>query len=148
DVVNTWPEEDLARLLRRFGDEPRARQIARAVVAARPLHTTTELAAVIAEAVPAAVRRKGHPPRKSVQAVRVEVNEEVEQLPRAVGAAADLLAAAGRAAAVAYRAGEDRIVKSTFREAATGGCTCPTGGPCVCGAGPRVVLLKRGAWKP
>jgi 16S rRNA (cytosine1402-N4)-methyltransferase len=148
DVVNTWPEEDLSRLLRRLGDEPRARQIARAVVAARPLHTTAELAAVIAEAVPAAVRRKGHPARKSFQAIRIAVNEELEQLPRALEAALDLLTADGRAAAIAYHSGEDRIVKSTFREAATGGCTCPTGGPCVCGAEPKVILLKRGAWKP
>jgi 16S rRNA (cytosine1402-N4)-methyltransferase len=148
DVVNTWPEEDLARLLRRFGDEPRARQIARAVVAARPLHTTAELAAVIADAVPAAVRRKGHPARRSFQALRIEVNEELDQLPRALEAALDLLVAVGRAAAIAYHSGEDRIVKSTFRDASTGGCTCPTGGPCVCGAEPRVVLLKRGAWKP
>jgi 16S rRNA (cytosine1402-N4)-methyltransferase len=148
DVVNTWPEEDLSRLLRRFGDEPRARQIARAVVEARPLHTTAELAAVIADAVPAAVRRKGHPARKSFQAIRIAVNEELEQLPPALEAALDLLVADGRAAAIAYHSGEDRIVKSTFREAATGGCTCPTGGPRVCGAEPRVVLLKRGAWKP
>jgi 16S rRNA (cytosine1402-N4)-methyltransferase len=148
DVVNTWPEEDLSRLLRRLGDEPRARQIARAVVAARPLHTTAELAAVIAESVPAAARRKGHPARKSFQALRIEVNEELEQLPRALEAALDLLVADGRAAAIAYHSGEDRIVKSTFREASTGGCTCPTGGPCVCGAEPRVILLKRGAWKP
>jgi 16S rRNA (cytosine1402-N4)-methyltransferase len=148
DVVNTWPEEDLSRLFRRLGDEPRARQIARAVVAARPLHTTAELAAVIAEAVPAAVRRKGHPARKAFQALRIEVNEELEQLPRALESALALLRADGRAAAIAYHSGEDRIVKSTFREASTGGCTCPMGGPCVCGAEPRVVLLKRGAWKP
>ena len=148
DIVNTWPEEDLSRLLHRLGDEPRARQIARAVVGARPLHTTSELAAVIAEAIPAAVRRKGHPARRSFQAIRVEVNEELDQLPRALEAALDLLVADGRAAAIAYHSGEDRIVKSTFREAATVECTCPMGGPCVCGAEPRVILLKRGAWKP
>jgi 16S rRNA (cytosine1402-N4)-methyltransferase len=148
DVVNTWSEDDLSHLLRRLGDEPRARQIARAVVAARPLHTTAELASVIADAVPAAVRRKGHPARKSFQAIRVQVNEELEQLPEALEAALALLVADGRAAAIAYHSGEDRIVKSTFREAAETNCTCPMGGPCVCGAEPRVVLLKRGAWKP
>ncbi len=148
DIVNTWPEEELSRLLSRLGDEPRARAIARAVVAARPLHTTAELAAVISEAVPAAVRRKGHPARKSFQALRIEVNEELEQIPTALDQALDLLVADGRAAAIAYHSGEDRIVKTAFREASTGGCTCPLGGPCVCGAVPRVVLLKRGAWKP
>jgi 16S rRNA (cytosine1402-N4)-methyltransferase len=148
DVVNTWSEDDLAHLLRRLGDEPRARQIARAVVAARPLHTTAELASVIAEAVPAAVRRKGHPARKSFQAIRVHINEELDQLPQALEAALALLVADGRAAAIAYHSGEDRIVKATFREAADSGCTCPMGGPCMCGAEPRVILLKRGAWKP
>ena len=112
DIVNTWPEEDLSRLLSRLGDEPRARAIARAVVAARPLHTTTELAAVISEAVPAAVRRKGHPARKTFQALRIEVNEELDQIPAALEQALDLLVADGRAAAIAYHSGEDRIVKS------------------------------------
>ena len=148
DIVNTWPEEDLSRLLSRLGDEPRARAIARAIVAARPLHTTSALADVISDAVPAAVRRKGHPARKTFQALRIEVNEELAQIPSALQQALDLLAEDGRAAAIAYHSGEDRIVKSTFREASTGGCTCPLGGPCVCGAVPRVVLLKRGAWKP
>ncbi|MET0912737.1 MAG: 16S rRNA (cytosine(1402)-N(4))-methyltransferase RsmH [Acidimicrobiales bacterium] len=148
DIVNTWPEEDLSRLLSRLGDEPRARAIARAIVAARPLHTTSALAEVISDAVPAAVRRKGHPARKTFQALRIEVNEELAQIPSALQQALDLLAEDGRAAAIAYHSGEDRIVKSTFREASTGGCTCPLGGPCVCGAVPRVVLLKRGAWKP
>jgi len=148
DVVNTWDEAELARLLNRFGDEPRARGIARAIVAGRPFHTTGTLAEVIAGAVPAAVRRKGHPARKAFQALRIEVNQELDQLPDALGQALNLLAEGGRAAAIAYHSGEDRIVKTTFREAATGGCTCPVGGPCVCGATPRVVLLKRGAWKP
>jgi 16S rRNA (cytosine1402-N4)-methyltransferase len=148
DVVNTWDEGDLARLLARYGDEPQARRIARAIVAARPLHTTGELAEVVASAVPAAVRRRGHPARRTFQALRIEVNEELDQLPSALGQAIDVLAPAGRTAAIAYHSGEDRIVKSTFREAATGGCTCPVGGPCVCGAVPQVVLLKRGAWKP
>jgi 16S rRNA (cytosine1402-N4)-methyltransferase len=148
DVVNTWDEHDLADLLARHGDEPRARAIARAIVAARPLRTTAELSEVVASAVPAAVRRKGHPARRTFQALRIEVNEELDQLPVALEQAIDLLAAQGRTAAIAYHSGEDRIVKSTFREASTGGCTCPVGGPCVCGAVPRVVLLKRGAWKP
>lgn len=148
DIVNAWPEDELARLLRRLGDEPRARAIARAVVAARPIETTGELARVVSDAVPAAVRRRGHPARKTFQALRIEVNEELEQLPGALAQALELLVEHGRTAAIAYHSGEDRIVKSTFREAATGGCTCPLGGPCVCGATPRVVLLKRGAWKP
>jgi 16S rRNA (cytosine1402-N4)-methyltransferase len=148
DIVNTWPAADLADLLARYGDEPMARRIAAAIVAARPLRTTTELAEVVSTAVPAAVRRRGHPARRTFQALRIEVNEELAQLPDALGQAIDRLVAGGRAAAIAYHSGEDRIVKSTFREAATGGCTCPVGGPCVCGAEPRVVLLKRGAWKP
>ncbi len=148
DVVNTWDERDLAHLLSRLGDEPRARAIAKAIVKARPFSTTAELAEVVASAVPAAARRRGHPARRTFQALRIEVNEELDQLPSALDQALDILAPAGRSAAIAYHSGEDRIVKSKFREASTGGCTCPAGGPCVCGAQPRVVLLKRGAWKP
>jgi len=148
DIVNTWSEDELADLLARRGDEPRARRIARAIVAQRPLETTLELARVVSDAVPAAVRRHGHPARRTFQALRIEVNEELEQLGRALDQALEVLATAGRGAAIAYHSGEDRIVKDAFREAATGGCTCPVGGPCVCGAVPEVVLLKRGAWKP
>jgi 16S rRNA (cytosine1402-N4)-methyltransferase len=149
DVVNTLPEADLARLLRTYGDERHAARIARAIVAARPLHTTAELADVVRDAIPAPARRRGgHPARRTFQAVRIEVNQELAVLPGALDAAVDLLAPGGRCVVLAYHSGEDRIVKDRFREAASGGCTCPPGLPCTCGAEPKVRLLRRGAWKP
>jgi 16S rRNA (cytosine1402-N4)-methyltransferase len=149
DVVNELPEADLARLLRTYGDERHAGRIARAIVAARPVRTTAELAEVVRNAIPAPARRRGgHPARRTFQAVRIEVNDELGVLPGALDAAVDLLAPGGRCVVLAYHSGEDRIVKDRFREAATGGCTCPPGLPCACGAEPRVRLLKRGAWKP
>ena len=149
DVVNTWPPEDLERLLREHADERFARRIARAIVDARPLHTTTELAEVVRQAIPAPARRRGgHPAKRTFQAVRIAVNGELDVLPRALDAAVDVLAPGGRVAVLAYHSGEDRIVKQHLHRAADGGCTCPSGLPCVCGAVPTVRLLKRGAWKP
>jgi 16S rRNA (cytosine1402-N4)-methyltransferase len=149
DVVNTYDEADLVRVLRTYGDERHAVRIARAIVAARPIDSTGRLVDVIRDAIPAPARRKGgHPATRSFQAVRIEVNEELAILPAALARAIDLLVPGGRCAVLAYHSGEDRIVKSTFRDAATGGCTCPPGLPCACGATPTVRLLKRGAWKP
>lgn len=149
DVVNEYPEADLVRMLRDLGDERHATRIARAIVAARPIETTGGLVEVIREAIPAPARRRGgHPATRSFQAVRIEVNRELEILRPALEQAIALLVPGGRCAVLAYHSGEDRIVKSTFRDAATGGCTCPPGLPCGCGAVPTVRLLKRGAWKP
>jgi 16S rRNA (cytosine1402-N4)-methyltransferase len=149
DVVNTLPEADLAWLMRTYGDERHAARIARAIVAARPLRTTAELADVVRDAIPAPARRRGgHPARRTFQAVRIEVNQELTVLPGALDAAVDLLAPGGRCVVLAYHSGEDRIVKDRFREAASGGCTCPPGLPCTCGAQPKVRLLRRGARKP
>jgi 16S rRNA (cytosine1402-N4)-methyltransferase len=145
DVVNGYPEDRLASVLARLGDERHARRIARAVVAARPLSSTGELAEVIRAAIPAPARRRGgHPARRSFQAIRIEVNRELEILGPALDDAVDLLAAGGRAVVLAYHSGEDRIVKARFTEAVTGGCVCPPGLPCACGARPRVRLLRRG----
>ena len=149
DVVNNYDEQELARILRELGDERYASRIARAIVANRPITTTSRLAEVVRDAIPAPARRRGgHPARRSFQAVRIEVNAELEVLPDALDQAIELLAPGGRCAVLAYHSGEDRIVKERFRQASTGGCTCPSGLPCQCGATPVVRLLKRGAWKP
>jgi len=149
DLVNTLSAPELARILGDYGDERYAGRVARAIVAARPLTTTVELADVVRDAIPAPARRRGgHPARRTFQALRIAVNEELDVLPVALDAALDALAPEGRCVVIAYHSGEDRIVKDRFRQASTGGCTCPPGLPCTCGATPTVRLLKRGAWKP
>ncbi|MGH9226420.1 MAG: 16S rRNA (cytosine(1402)-N(4))-methyltransferase RsmH [Acidimicrobiales bacterium] len=149
DVVNTYDEPALARVLRTYGDERYAGRIARAVVAARPVTGTAQLAEVVRGAIPAPARRRGgDPARRTFQALRIEVNEELDVLRPALEQAVDALAPGGRLVVLAYHSGEDRIVKEVLRDAETGGCVCPPGLPCVCGARPRVRLLKRGARKP
>jgi 16S rRNA (cytosine1402-N4)-methyltransferase len=148
-VVNDYDEGRLAEIFASYGDERFATRIARAIVAARPVRSTAELADIVRDAIPAATRRRGgHPARRTFQAIRLEVNEELAVLPIALEQALDALVPSGRCAVLAYHSGEDRIVKAVFRNAATGGCTCPPDLPCRCGAVPTVRLLKRGAWKP
>lgn len=113
DVVNTYPEEDLVRIIREFGEERFAGRIVRAIVRARerkPLETTNELAAVVAGAVP---RRRGgaHPARRTFQAIRIEVNRELEELGASLPQAAELLVPGGRLVAISYHSLEDRLVK-------------------------------------
>jgi len=147
DLVNGAAESALAELFAEHGEERFARRIARAVVASRPISTTGELAAVVARAVPAAARRRGHPARRVFQALRVAVNDELELLGPALDDALELLVPTGRLVVLAYHSGEDRIVKSRFATAASGGCVCPPSLPCVCGAVPMARLLRRGAQK-
>jgi len=149
ELVNGLDERALAALLRRHGDEPHARRIARAIVAARPITTTASLADVIRDAVPAAVRRKGgHPARRSFQALRIEVNQELEILDDALTQALDLLAPEGRCAVLAYHSGEDRIVKRRFRDAAGERPPPRPDLPPPPGYEAEVRLLWRGAHKP
>lgn len=147
DVVNEYEYPELARVIREFGEERYASRIARAIVDARPLLDTEQLADVVREAIPAPARRSGgHPAKRTFQGIRIEVNRELEQLADALDGAISILAPGGRLAVMSYHSLEDRMVKATMREAATGGCVCPPGLPCACGATPTVRLLKRGAW--
>ncbi|QGG95553.1 16S rRNA (cytosine(1402)-N(4))-methyltransferase RsmH [Actinomarinicola tropica] len=149
EVVNTYDEERLRRVLVAHGEDRHARRIARAIVAARPLRTTTQLAEVVRDAIPAPARRRGgHPATRTFQAIRIEVNQELAVLPDAVDQAIEVLAPGGRCLALTFHSGEDRIVKQRFLHAESGGCTCPPGLPCVCGATPSVRLLRRGGWTP
>jgi 16S rRNA (cytosine1402-N4)-methyltransferase len=142
DVVNGYAESDLTRVIRTYGDERFAARIARAIVAARPIESTARLAQVVTEAIPAAARRTGgHPAKRSFQAIRIEVNSELESLPRALDDAIDALVPGGRIAVLSYHSGEDRIVKDRLREA-TGACDCPVGLPCVCGAVQTVRIVR------
>ncbi len=150
DLVNGLPEPELASLLRRLGEEPAARRIAAAVVARRPLRTTTELAAVIEQAVPRSGTRgrRLHPARRTFQALRMAVNEELEAITSGVSQALELLALNGRCITIAYHSLEDRLVKNLFRDA-TNGCVCPPEMPvCGCGAEAQYRSLTRGVVKP
>ncbi len=145
ELVNGADEETLADLFAAHGETRFGRRIARAIIAARPLARTDELAAIVESAVPAAARRRGHPARRVFQALRVAVNEELDLLAPALEAAVSALSAGGRLVVLAYHSGEDQLVKATLAKAASGGCVCPPGLPCVCGAVPTVRLLNRGA---
>jgi 16S rRNA (cytosine1402-N4)-methyltransferase len=148
EVVNHYSFAQLRRVIRTYGEERFADRIARAIVAARPVQDTVELADIVREAIPAPARRRGgHPAKRTFQAIRMEVNRELEQLADALDGALASLAPGGRLAVLAYHSLEDRMVKQRLREASTGGCVCPPGRECVCGAVPSVRLLKQGAWK-
>ncbi len=148
DLVNTATLEELSALFAANGEGRLARRLARAIVDARPVTSTGELAEIVAGAVPAPVRRRGHPARRVFQALRIAVNDELSQLSRTLPVALRMLAPAGRMVVISYHSGEDRLVKSAFAEAVAGGCTCPPGLPCVCGARPEHELVFRGARKP
>jgi len=148
DLVNGLSEDDLAAMFVANGDGRIARRLARRIVENRPYSTTGQLADVVSAATPAALRRRGHPATRVFQALRIAVNEELEQLAEVLPEAVMALRTDGRCVAIAYHSGEDRIVKAAFSEAETGGCACPPGLPCACGAVPVGRLLKRGARKP
>ncbi len=149
DLVNELDEEALVELFTDNGEGRFARRIARAMVAARPVVTTGQLADVVRTAIPAATRRTGgHPARRVFQAIRIAVNDELGQLQTALDDALALLRPGGRCVAIAYHSGEDRLVKATFVRAATGDCRCPPGLPCACGADPQFRLVRRGARRP
>lgn len=143
EVVNCWSFEELRRILYEYGEERYAPAIAKAIVKARPVETTLELAEVIRSAMPPkALREKQHPAKRSFQAIRIAVNGELDALPPMLRAAADALAPGGRLAVITFHSLEDRIVKQTFRELAQG-CICPPSFPvCVCGRKPIVRLDK------
>ncbi len=148
DVVNGYDVEQLVRVIRDHGDERFAARIARAIVAARPVESTVELATIVTSAIPAAARRTGgHPAKRTFQAIRIEVNGELDVLPGALDSAIEATRPGGRIAVLSYHSGEDRIVKDRFRRA-TGVCDCPPDLPCVCGAVQTVRLVRRAAKRP
>lgn len=149
DVVNTYTQSALVRLLKVYADERFASRIARSIIASRPVGSTAQLAEIVTAAIPAATRRTGgHPAKRTFQALRIEVNDELRVLESALDAALDALVPGGRCIVLSYHSGEDRIVKDRFRLAETGGCTCPFGLPCVCGALPRGRMVHRGVIRP
>ncbi len=136
DVVNEYDEGELAKILFDYGEEKFGNRIARGIVNARlttPIETTGQLAEIIKSSVPAAYRREKNPCRKSFQAIRIEVNHELDVLETALTDGFDVLKVGGRMSVITFHSLEDRIVKNRFKEFCTG-CTCPPEFPvCVCG---------------
>lgn len=147
-VVNTWEEKRLAAAIVEFGEDPSAGRIARAIVANRPIEDTLALAEVIAQATPAALRRKGHPARRTFQALRMVVNRELEAIGAGLQAALRRLNEGGRCVAISYHSLEDRLVKRRFAQGVSA-CGCPPRMPvCGCGAQAELRTLVRGAARP
>lgn len=146
DVVNEYGFEELRKILYEFGEEKFAPKIAQGIVNARavkPIETTGELSEIIKSSVPAAYRREKNPCRKSFQAIRIEVNGELDALESMLAAGFDSLKRGGRMAVITFHSLEDRIVKNRFRDFCTG-CTCPPEFPvCVCGKIPRGRLITK-----
>ncbi|HHW73191.1 MAG TPA: 16S rRNA (cytosine(1402)-N(4))-methyltransferase RsmH [Firmicutes bacterium] len=146
-IVNTFSEDELTRIISEYGEERWAARISRFIVAerrVRPIETTGDLVAVIKKAVPAGARADGpHPARRTFQALRIAVNDELGALREVLGQAVELLKPQGRLAVITFHSLEDRIVKDYFQEL-LGKCTCPPGFPiCVCGNRPVAELVYR-----
>ena len=147
EVVNRWPREELRRILFDYGEERYAPLIAAALErkrAEKPIETTLELVDVIRSAMPPqALREKQHPAKRSFQAIRIAVNDELGSVERMLADAIDRLNPGGRLAVITFHSLEDRIVKTAMADAAKG-CTCPPQFPvCVCGKKPKVKLISR-----
>ena len=146
-LVNTYSEEQLADVIFRYGEEKFSRKIAKAIVQKRedkPIQTTLELVEIIKKVIPERFRQKGsHPAKRTFQAIRIEVNSELEPLGRAVEDMFDCLKQGGRLSIITFHSLEDRIVKTKYNELALG-CTCPPDFPiCVCGKTPRGKVITR-----
>lgn len=152
DLVNTMTWQELARVISRYGEDRNAVRIAKGIVKAReekPIATTLQLADIIRRSVPAAVRREpGHPARKTFQALRIQVNGELDNLSRGLDTAFELIRPGGRLAVITFHSLEDRIVKRRMNDWCTG-CICPPDFPvCVCGRKPRAELLYKKGISP
>ena len=149
DLVNTLNVAELTRLLADNGEGRFARALAEGIVSSRPIETTARLVQVIDRSLPGVARKRpGHPAKRVFQALRIEVNEELDVLAAGLDAALDMLSPGGRCVVLSYHSGEDRLVKQRFIAAASGGCVCPPQLPCVCGSVGTVLVLTRGACLP
>ena len=147
-IVNTFPERDLAQLIFRYGEEPRARAIARNLVRGRPIGSTAKLAELVAAVAGPRRGHRLHPATRTFQALRVAVNNELANLESGLDAAIRLLAPEGRLVVISYHSLEDRLVK-TFMAREKAACICPPEVPmCVCGHQPTLRLINRRVIKP
>lgn len=146
-IINTWPEEEIVKIIFQYGEEKFARKIGRKIVeyrSAKPIRTTGELAEIIKESIPAAARRTGpHPARRTFQAIRIAVNDELNVFKSALHDAIEILRPGGRVSVITFHSLEDRICKNVFTEYAKG-CICPPDFPiCSCGQKPQVKIITR-----
>ena len=146
DVVNGYSQEELARIIREYGEEKWASRIASFIVrerAIKPVETTGHLVEIIKKAVPASSRRQGpHPAKRTFQAIRIEVNDELGGLKTAMDDYPDILLKGGRLCVITFHSLEDRIVKQRFQRGENP-CTCPPGMPCVCGKVPEIRRIPK-----
>ncbi|MCM3078440.1 MULTISPECIES: 16S rRNA (cytosine(1402)-N(4))-methyltransferase RsmH [Brevibacillus] len=147
DIINEWDEEEIARVIWEYGEEKFSRRIARQIVENRkkkPVETTGELVEIIKEAIPAAARRTGpHPAKRTFQAIRIAVNDELDAFKEAIIDAISVLRPGGRVSVITFHSLEDRICKQIFQEYSKG-CTCPPAFPiCACGNQATVKVITR-----
>lgn len=146
DIVNGYSEADLFRIIRDYGEDPFAKNIAKHIVKARqikPIETTGELNEIIKAAIPAKMRQNGHPSKRTYQAIRIECNRELEVLREALDDLVDLLNPGGRLCIITFHSLEDRIVKTAFKNKENP-CTCPSEFPvCVCGKKPMGMVVTK-----
>lgn len=146
DIVNGYPETELYHIIRDYGEDPFAKNIAKHIVSARerkPIETTFQLNEVIKGAIPARMRQNGHPSKQTFQAIRIECNRELEVLRDSLDDMIDLLNPGGRLCIITFHSLEDRIVKNAFRKAENP-CTCPPDFPvCVCGKKPKGKVITK-----
>lgn len=147
DIVNTYPEPELAQILGKYGEERRSRQIASGIVKNRPVRTTLELARIV-ERVIGGTRGRIHPATRTFQSLRIAVNQELESLALALEQALNLLGSGGRLVVISFHSLEDRLVKNFLRREAQG-CLCPPQVPsCICGHAPALRIITRKAVSP
>ena len=148
DIVNRYPERELEAIIRQFGEQPRARAVAAAIVRARRIETTTQLASVIARAMNRPGRGRIHPATRTFQALRIAVNGELDNLSAGLAGAIEVLGHGGRLVVISYHSLEDRIVKDLLRREASE-CICPPSTPvCICGHTPSLRLINRRVMTP
>ncbi|EPS51694.1 16S rRNA m(4)C1402 methyltransferase [Clostridium botulinum CFSAN002367] len=145
-VINNYEEEELFKILKNYGEEKFSRKIARFIVEKRtenPIETTGELVEIIRKAIPAKFQREGHPAKRTFQAIRIEVNKELQILNKAIEDSVNRLNKDGRLSIITFHSLEDRIVKVKFKELEKP-CTCPPSFPiCVCGKEPQIKIITK-----
>ncbi|MGB9679206.1 MAG: 16S rRNA (cytosine(1402)-N(4))-methyltransferase RsmH [Thermoanaerobacteraceae bacterium] len=146
DVINNYSEDQLKEVIKNYGEEKWASRIAKFVINARkkgPISTTTQLVGIIKDAIPSSARREGpHPAKRTFQAIRIEVNQELKELDKAIEDMIDVLNSEGRIVVITFHSLEDRIIKNTFKRLENP-CTCPPKMPCTCGKKPKIKIITK-----